>query len=710
MAQAKDSTSELIELSQDEAAQVDRLLSLLVDFNLISLPQEPSLAASVTDDPASEELEPVQVAFQPFDAECLGEIAETLIPPQVLESQVEQLSLPLAYGNDSVTLEDSHEHFTQNFSSAKSQDVQDAELIKLLVPWVAELLSHSVLESQEEVVQALTPIIDRVIEQRVTQDRHSVSFALAPAIPSAITQQILTNSEEMATAIAPTMGSAIKKQIELEQDTVIDALYPIIGGTISKYLAETVRAINQQMEASLSVDGIKRKIQAKLQGVSEAELILKEAMPFAVQAIFLIQKMSGLVICDIQRTDSQRLESELIAGMLTAIRSFANDCIAQSGNASELNEIDYGASKIVLEVAGHCYLAIVVQGDPPASFLLNVRQTLSHLIRVQGQAIEQFEGDPDSVPRVVYETLEVLVNPSVEKTSSANKPSPLLWVGLAVFSLVAAPWGFFQHRDRVNHTVETRTATALASVPELAIYRLDARADSGKLTLTGRVPNFALRQKAEQIASAVTPDWSIQNDITAVVMPPDLALTAAEVKRVAATFNRMEGIAISAKHAAGQVSIEGSISQIATAQTMTQAFSQIPGVKSVLNTVRVQPFLLETRFYFSAASATLNAKDFGDKMQRVQSFLDQYPQTHLRIVGYSQFNKNTIADSSLALQRANAVRTELIARGVNPARLQATGLLSLPPGVSSAQPAWLSHCVVLEAIHHNFSFINKGGN
>ena len=78
---------------------------------------------------------------------------------------------------------------------------------------------------------------------------------------------------------------------------------------------------------------------------------MQEAIPYEVQAIFLIHKASGLVIGELQPDLAHHLESDLLAGMLTAIRSFATDLIAES---SELDEIDYGESKIILEVAGYC--------------------------------------------------------------------------------------------------------------------------------------------------------------------------------------------------------------------------------------------------------------------------------------------------------------------------------------------------------------------
>ena len=139
---------------------------------------------------------------------------------------------------------------------------------------------------------------------------------------------------KLARAIAPEMASAIKQQIALKQEAMSDALYPIIGSTILKYIAEMMRDINEKLEKSLSPEGITRKFKAKVQGISEAELLMKETTPLTVKAVFLIHAKSGLLISGVQPPESEELESEMIAGMLTAIRSFVNDCISQSGNIS----------------------------------------------------------------------------------------------------------------------------------------------------------------------------------------------------------------------------------------------------------------------------------------------------------------------------------------------------------------------------------------
>ncbi|MGB3637221.1 MAG: BON domain-containing protein [Rivularia sp. (in: cyanobacteria)] len=587
-----------------------------------------------------------------------------------------------------------------NLNNLNHQLYDYDELLKLLLPHVGELLKRKISESEQEVVELITPIIDNIIHDRVEQDKDSMGEALAAAIPVAIAQQIDVNSDEVASAIAPAMGEAIKKQIELEKDKIVDALYPVIGNTISKYMGETIQAINEQIENTLSYEGIKRKIRAKLQGVSEAELIVKESISFTPQAIFLIHKASGLVICDIQPSDSERLESDMIAGMLTAIRSFANDCMAQSGN-SELDEIDYGNFKIILEVAGYCYLAIIVKGETPKKFISQTRKILSKIIQSYGKSIETFEGDLETIPTEINTLLEILTDFKHQKEENKSKVSPVLILAITILGIIFIPWGIWQYHSSKIRSVENKTALALASAPELSVYRLDVKVDGDKLKLQGRVPNEYLKTKAKQIAAATVSNWKIDNQIISVEVPASPVLAASEVKRVTAVLNQIDGTAISADYSDGKVAVFGSAIRIADAQTITQAFERIPGVKTVSSAVQIKPLSIPVRFYFERQSSDLVPKDLENKLIQVKRFLEQYPMKNIKIIGYSYSKNEAFATEKLAFQRAKSVQRALIKQGISPSRMQIIGKTNLPPGIDETQPSWLMRCVVLEPISVN---------
>src|SRR5919199_532290 len=204
--------------------------------------------------------------------------------------------------------------FKKRLEGLEHQIYEPAELINLLLPLIAEILTLKVTDSREDIARAIAPVVDEMIQRRAQQDIVAISTALAPVIPEAVAKQVLNSPGALAKALGPEMGTAIKEQIMLERDAMVDALYPVIGSTISKYMAEAIQSINDKVENTFSMEGFSRKIRAKMQGISEAELIFREAMPFTVQAMFLIHKASGLVIAEVQPSDSQRLESEMVAG------------------------------------------------------------------------------------------------------------------------------------------------------------------------------------------------------------------------------------------------------------------------------------------------------------------------------------------------------------------------------------------------------------
>jgi outer membrane protein OmpA-like peptidoglycan-associated protein len=748
MAQVK-STAQSVRLNEEKAAQLDMFVNLLVDLEIIGSPEQvfsqvpvqphqdgeannyrPEVETPLESNPImimEATLEtplsttsniPQQVAVEPIDV--LSDLEEEVNTP--LEHLEEKANIPstnsvgkglgfdklqdILFGPELSELQAFAAKTQENLAKLEEQIYEPQKLIDLLLPCITELLKQKIVESQSEMVQAISPIVDQAILMRVEQDKNSMSTALSPAIPRAIAQQIQDEPEEFANVLGPTMGRAMKKQVELSQDSIVDALYPIIGSTISKYMAETIRAINKQVEETLSVEGITRKIRAKLQGVSEAELILKEAMPFAVQAIFLIHKGSGLIIADIQRSDAQQLESEMLAGMLTAIRSFANDCFTQSGSVSELDAIDYGTSKIFLEVAGYCYLALVVRGEPPKIFIGKVRQTLSQLVKDYGKLIEEYDGDPDSIPPQVPALLESLKDDDIEAKQRKNQPSPLVLLALTIFGVIFLPWGIWQYQSGILRQTEEKTSLALASTPELSVYRLTTQGDSladaigirHKLNLSGRVPNQYLRVKAEEIVKKTVPNWSIDNHILSVEIPAEPVLAAAEVKRVSKVLNQTDGTAISARYVAGKVIIDGTVSRISDAKTINIAFEQIPGVTLVSSTVQVQPLQIDVQFYFEPNSSTLTPGDLKSKIEQVKVFLEQHPQKHLKINGYSYDINGSGAAQHIALERSQTVQKALIEHGIEQSRLQAMGTTDLPPGINLTQEASLSRCVLLELI------------
>ncbi|HEY9613694.1 BON domain-containing protein [Allocoleopsis sp.] len=285
-----------------------------------------------------------------------------------------------------------------------------------------------------------------------------------------------------------------------------------------------------------------------------------------------------------------------------------------------------------------------------------------------------------------------------QKKESTNRLSLVpLGVGLAI--LIGVPWGIYQYFKINEHRLEQKLAQALAAAPELAVYRLGADVRGKTVHLTGKLPSRDLRRHAEQLTHSVVPGFRLANDIIVVDELRDRSQVVTEVQRVAMALNQIDGISISTDFADGKVTLKGTAIQLTNPENIIQAFKQIPGVQSVINQVKIQPFSIATRIYFNSNSVSVEPRDIDVKLAPIKQLLRQYPSLQLQIVGYS--HPTDRAGTQMALMRSQAVQTILEDIGVDRRRLRAISRKGSPTNVSPDQEHWLSRCVLFEIIQPN---------
>jgi outer membrane protein OmpA-like peptidoglycan-associated protein len=571
---------------------------------------------------------------------------------------------------------------------ATPEDLADA--VNSLIPLIVGLLEFKLDNSRSGIIQTIRPVLDRLIEERTLEDSPkmaaaiarilpaaiedeirlnplSIARAIAPEIALAIREQILLDKDAIPETLGPEMGKAIKAQIESSKDAMVDALYPVIGTTIAKYMVEVVQDINSKIEKTLTPEGIKRKFRAKVQRVSEAELIFQESVGYRVRAIFLIAKDSGLIIQEIQVPGEKQLDSEMLAGMLTAIRSFANDCIT---SGSELDLIDYGDWQILIEVAGYCYLAVIVAGEPPREFITKTRRILGEIIIEHDRAIQNFNGNLADVPVAIKTKLEQLTETNRDQPQKSSSPI-LLWLLIFVLGLIFIPWGINSYRARIAHRLEQFTAVQLDAAPELSVYRLEPTVKQGKLIVRGRVPDDYLRDRAESILQEIANQnkLEVDNQIVAVQVPVYPSLIAGEIQRLTNLFNQQPKVSIKALYQPKTLTINGFVLDESTRQTIGQAFKQIPGVEQVVFNIDQQLPIVKQRIYFNSGSSKLDVADNFAKINAVKELLQQYPQLHLQLIASNDAIGSSVINQNLRQKRCQSVKTALVARGIQSSRL-----------------------------------------
>ncbi len=295
---------------------------------------------------------------------------------------------------------------------------------------------------------------------------------ISPVIADVLTEQIKHSGDEIAQAIAPVIGEAIRRQVYSAREDIIDALYPVIGQTINRAVTEALRDlarnVDQRVRRSVSPQSAVKRFRARLQGVSGAEYELREALPFTVNEIFLVQRDSGVLIHHLTRDPEAPPDRDLVSGMLTAIRDFARDALGDQ-DSGELDAIDYQAQKILLEAGGAVYLAVVIDGIEPPGFRQQMREVLTSLQEGRYADLKSYDGSDEEIAKTASRLLSGLSSAPPEKPQGALSLSQRL-ILIALILLVALPpllgcgWWIWHVENRLaSLAVLPPTATATAT-------------------------------------------------------------------------------------------------------------------------------------------------------------------------------------------------------------------------------------------------------
>lgn len=146
--------------------------------------------------------------------------------------------------------------------------------------------------------------------------------------------------------------------------TLIDILSPLLGTMIKKYVELEIAKINKRISNSTNV--IKSKWNQLFSVFSDknAESKLHQIGYPEIVEVLLVDKDSGLLLGKYSK--NEKLDSDVIAGMFSAIKSFAESAFESSDNELEL--IHYQDYKIKIQGYGSIYFAIVFNGRHDEKF------------------------------------------------------------------------------------------------------------------------------------------------------------------------------------------------------------------------------------------------------------------------------------------------------------------------------------------------------
>src|SRR5262249_32584734 len=198
---------------------------------------------------------------------------------------------------------------------------------------------------------------------------------------------------------------------------------------IRRSILQTLRTLfesfNQTMEQSLSLRGLKWRVEAIRTGRSFSEVVLMHSLVYRVEQAFLIHKKTGLPLAHAVAPSAVMQDPSLVSGMLTAIQDFVRDSFNTSANEN-VEKMNVAETEVWIENGPYASIAAVIRGVPPPELRLRLAETLELIHQKYSAEMEQFEGD-SSLFAPAVDLLSVHLNAQF-KEKVASKPKPFVWV------------------------------------------------------------------------------------------------------------------------------------------------------------------------------------------------------------------------------------------------------------------------------------------
>lgn len=167
---------------------------------------------------------------------------------------------------------------------------------------------------------------------------------------------------------------------------VTDPLQPAINATPDFYLILTLFCIAYFL--TFLIWAILLSVYKKRVLVPERK---KKVSGFAIEDVFVITT-TGLLITHITRRLKPGVDDDILTGMLTVIKDFVKDSF-KTHEEGELDEIQYGRLRVLIEYGPRCYLALVTAGMEPASLRKEMKSSLKLTHRKYGETLRDWDGD-----------------------------------------------------------------------------------------------------------------------------------------------------------------------------------------------------------------------------------------------------------------------------------------------------------------------------
>lgn len=183
---------------------------------------------------------------------------------------------------------------------------------------------------------------------------------LAEQVAPMIEEQLRAFEEHFPKSYQLAVDRLIMQRIGQSQGEILNIIYPVMGKMIRKYIAQQLRELRESMEEQLRNSFVGR-LHERWSGSTEeqeGDRIIYQAIMPKVREAYVIEQHSGLLLGS--ASTQTVVDRDLVAGMLTAIKSFAVDAFRRGD--TQLEMIAYAGHQILIHDSYTYFVALAVEG------------------------------------------------------------------------------------------------------------------------------------------------------------------------------------------------------------------------------------------------------------------------------------------------------------------------------------------------------------
>ena len=293
----------------------------------------------------------------------------------------------------------------------------------------------------------ISPVEDQVDRLQVRLDDPQLRSAeVAGILPDAVRVRA-ARDDALASSLSPTIEQALRLSIRNNLKSFADALFPVIGPAIRKAISEALRSmvqsLNEAMDKSFSLRGLKWRFEAYRAKKSFSEIVILHSIIYRVDQAFLIHRKTGLLLKHLVKDDLEFQDADMVSGMLTAIRDF----VADSFNVDEgegLESILVGELNVWIEHGPEAILALVIRGNAPASLRGVMKEALEKIHLEFGTELRNFDGDT-----ALFESTSPILETCLlsRYVEDQKKTSPILIATIIAITGVLVVWTWLNLKE-----------------------------------------------------------------------------------------------------------------------------------------------------------------------------------------------------------------------------------------------------------------------